>query len=202
MARAKRISVFFRKVLLSDSKASIHYTFPSARITFLNIFAKDEIYHEYRDFVISSGVVDVGTRRGYCVTFNCSDMSEEPEKEITGYTFDRAAKKRDRRAVTAQEEEGARIIGGKRHVGSGAIEGLKSDASSDYWQQEAKQTRAQSIGLKLEWLDKITREARTQGKHPMLFIRFTESASHIIADDDWVVIPAKDFESMEQSRCS
>lgn len=118
-----------------------------------------------------------------------------------GFSFDgRGEKKRARRRVSAQEEDGARLIGGIRHVGSGAIKYLKSDASSRSWQQESKQTEKESLALKLEWLDKISREAKKQDKNPMLFLRFTNVSKFVTVDSDWVVIPARIFRAMD-GRC-
>lgn len=118
-----------------------------------------------------------------------------------GFMFDgRGEKKRSRRRVTKQEEDGANLIGGRRHIGSGAIPGLKSDASSKRWQQEAKQTEKMSIGIKVEWLDKITREARTQDKKPMLYIRFISLPSWCVLEKDWVMIPATAFGEMERNQ--
>jgi hypothetical protein len=98
----------------------------------------------------------------------------------------------------AQEDEGAELIGGKRHIGSGAISGLKSDASSEIWQQEAKQTGGKSFRLSLDVLSKITSEARRQDKKPMLFLRFTDIPDEMVVDDDWVIFPAKFFGNSQE----
>jgi len=117
------------------------------------------------------------------------------EKTIRGkpFMFGIDSAKKARRRVTEQEEDGARLIGGRRHVGSGAIAGLKSDASSEDWQQESKQTAGRSIGLKLEWLNKIYVEARQQNKKPMMHLRFTNIPEYMTVYQDWVVIPADIF---------
>jgi hypothetical protein len=124
-------------------------------------------------------------------------MIDEDQDPVLGFVFGRDEKKRMRSLVNEQEEEGARLIGGRRHVGSGAIEGLKSDASSSRWQLEAKQTAGKSIGVSLEWLEKISREARSQDKHPILFLRFTRIPSDMVIEEDWMVIPASVFERMD-----
>jgi hypothetical protein len=113
-----------------------------------------------------------------------------------GFEFGQGDAKRSRRAVNCQEEDGARVIKGKRHVGSGAIPGLKSDASSDVWQQEAKQTAKKSMSLKLDWLYKISFEAKQQRKRPMMHLRFTEIPEGMAVEQDWVVIPAAVFAKM------
>jgi hypothetical protein len=101
--------------------------------------------------------------------------------------------RRSRRKVVEQEKDSAVLIGGRRHIGSGALPGLKSDASSGIWQLEAKQTEKKSIGVTLDWLEKITREARTQDKRPMLHIRFLDIPDGMVVDRDWVMIPARFF---------
>lgn len=142
---------------------------------------------------ITVSVRGLETERRFLAAWDCSGLKNEPEP-VKGFQFDgRDAARRSRRAVTAQEEDGAALIGGQRHVGSGALSDLKSDASSSLWQQEAKQTKAKSIRVTLEWLEKISREARNQDKMPMLFIRFTDVPEHMVVEDDWVVIPASAF---------
>lgn len=88
--------------------------------------------------------------------------------------------------VLAQEEKAAAMVGGKRHAGSGSSRYCKSDASSDRWQIECKQTEKESLGVKLEWLEKIAREAVNKQKWPMLCVK--------IQAEDWVMIPKWIFE--------
>ena len=90
--------------------------------------------------------------------------------------------------VLRHEKEAASLVGGVRHRGSGASAYRKSDASSDDYQVECKQTKKKSIGLKLEWLQKITSEALSRGREPMLHIRFLETSSD--CPGDWVCVPA------------
>jgi hypothetical protein len=134
----------------------------------------------------------------HILEWDCSEMTAPP-KELRAFNFDgRTDAKRSRRVVTAQEEEGASLIGGIRHVGSGALSDLKSDASSETWQQEAKQTKHKSFSLKLDVLEKISKEARAQDKQPMLFLWFTAVPDHMAVADDWVIIPATVFAQMER----
>lgn len=201
MQRSK-IASLLRKIVLADPRSNISYQSQAGKVLawFYSAIAKDDICSEYSDIVVRAEKPRV-IRRAEDVVFPVQfDVGKpELEKPVTGYSLaDARGHKAARRAVTEQEEEGARIIDGQRHVGSGAIEGLKSDASSGRWQQEAKQTAGKSIGLKLEWLDKITREARIHDKRPMMFLRFTDSPRHIVAEDDWVVIPKSVFEAMRK----
>ena len=96
-----------------------------------------------------------------------------------------------RKSVTQQEGDAAELIGGHRHLASGSIPSLKSDASSDEWQVEAKQTRHKSIRVTLGWLQKIQDEARD--KYPALHLRFTDIPEPMTVHRDWLVIPASVF---------
>jgi hypothetical protein len=96
--------------------------------------------------------------------------------------------------VLTHESFAAELVGGKRHAGSGAMDGLKSDASSDDWQVECKQTEKRSMIIQLDWLEKITREATGCGKIPMLHLRLLAAEADI--QKDWVCIPAKVFEKL------
>lgn len=95
-------------------------------------------------------------------------------------------------SVLDHEEEAAKIFGGERHRGSGALTGLKSDASSKDFQIECKQTEKESMRLELKWLEKITNEAVGKQKIPALHIRFTECRN--VAAKDWVMVPAFHWE--------
>lgn len=97
--------------------------------------------------------------------------------------------------VKNQEEESAAMVGGSRHAGSGASRYCKSDASSDEWQIECKQTEKQSMSLKTEWLEKIQHEAAGKGKMPMMHLRFTGMAKDI--PEDWIMIPKWVFERIQ-----
>ena len=90
----------------------------------------------------------------------------------------------DKHTVFSHETDAAELVGGKRHRGSGASPWKKSDASSNVFQVECKQTGNESLSLKLEWLTKIEREAMGCGKVPALHVRFLKNQS------DWVMIPA------------
>lgn len=150
------------------------------------------------DYKAPTDVTRMTTERFFVIIWDCSEIGRvEPSSNI-GFAFGKNEAKRARKRVSEQEEEGARIIGGRRHVGSGALSDLKSDASSAEWQQEAKSTKHKSFGLKLEILEKITREARVQDKKPMVFLRFTDIPDDMSVESDWVVIPKSVFEELEE----
>jgi hypothetical protein len=98
-----------------------------------------------------------------------------------------------------QEEDAAKMIGGSRHIGSGAIDGYKSDASSKRWQLEAKSTISKSVPVDLSILDKITREAKEADKKPIVHIRFMRIQQGVIASPDWVMLEADVFERMRKT---
>lgn len=96
--------------------------------------------------------------------------------------------------VFEHEEEAARIIGGSRHRGSGASPWMKSDASSDRYQLECKQTAHASMTMQWEWLAKISMEAAGQGKTPGMHLRFLRDVPGV--SQDWVMVPAREFERL------
>lgn len=131
------------------------------------------------------------------IRWDCSSMGK-PDSSFKPFEIGDDRGKRIRKSVYEQEDYAAKIIGGERHVGSGAIRFLKSDASSDKWQVEAKQTSRKSITVSLEWLQKIQDEATTQQKHPMLMLRFVNIPEPFTVHKDWAVIPADTMGPGEQ----
>lgn len=100
-------------------------------------------------------------------------------------------KRNDPQDTTAQENHIAKLVGGKRHRGSGSSVWKKSDASSHDFQIECKQTEKESIRVTLEWLEKISEEGAFQSKNPALHLRFLNASNKI--DKDWVMIPERIF---------
>jgi len=98
----------------------------------------------------------------------------------------------DKDTVLDQESNAGRLVGGKRHRGSGSSPWKKSDASGPKFQVECKQTGAESLRVTEDWLKKITLEATACGKEPALHVRFLKSQS------DWVMIPAYVFKRLIQ----
>lgn len=96
--------------------------------------------------------------------------------------------------VFDHETEAAKLIGGERHRGSGASVWKKSDASSEQYQMECKQTGNDSISIKWEWLEKITLEAAGQGKTPVMHLRFLRESP--TTSKDWVMVSGAEFERL------
>ena len=190
MAKKKTISAIVQKCLEIDPKARIVTSGGKLNVVFNGAIKKDSICSELEDYIVSSSRIE---EHVYLVVFDSSKVVPDSEP-IRLVGFGDTIKKRSSDSVLRHENEVADSIGGFRHIGSGAFKDLKSDASSDVWQAEAKQTSLKSIGLKFSWLDKITREARQQDKLPVLFVRFVDSPRGSVAEDDWVVIPKTVFE--------
>jgi hypothetical protein len=89
--------------------------------------------------------------------------------------------------VEEHEGDAANSVGGERHIGSGRLQGLKSDASSEEYQVECKQTSKQSLSVTLEWLEKISTEAMGRGKVPIMHFRFLNAPPAV--SKDWVLVP-------------
>jgi hypothetical protein len=195
--KPKKISSLVNHVLSRDADASVYYTgreenrlhvlFTSYKAYF---FLKEEIDLD----IVTSGTTSDGFW-SFTIVWDCSSIGEK-KLDVEPYCFGDSVK-RDREKINEQEDRLGEIIGGKRHIGSGAIEGYKSDASGDYWQGEAKSTKAKSFNISLIVLKKITLEARTQGKKPIMHIWFKNNDT--VAEDEWVMITADEFERMNDS---
>jgi len=215
--KPRTVASLVKKVLDADRESRFKYQpesdltgtddeYPQLCVWFKSARAYSELKEEIDLPILEFDKVDlfVGLekRQRYFIIWNCHSVVR-PEKEfqrVRPYDYDG----RDdaailRKKVTEQEDDGAAMIGGTRHSGSGAVDKLKSDASSDKWQQEAKQTVHQSFRLTVDVLDKITREARAQHKQPMVYLRFTNMPTEKIAPDNWVIISEESFRAMSGS---
>jgi len=196
MAKQRRLSALMSKVAVIDPDYKFmgilrHINGVSLRVSLSNLNAfislrEDvdlKIVHKYSNY-------DTGS---YSLEWDVTGI-EFIKKEVTPYKFDgRDDAKRNRKASIEQEEEGALLIGGRRHAGSGAMSWLKSDASSERWQMEAKHTGGKSIRVTLDWLSQISIEAREQDKWPIVYIKFSDVPGGMVASDKWVIIPVDVF---------
>lgn len=130
------------------------------------------------------------------IVWDCSSISDGDSGQVKPYAFNDSKAGKVHEEVVEQEEEAAELVGGHRHPGSGAIDGLKSDGSGRRFQIEAKGVRGASFSMTLEVLDKIYREARSTSKIPMLHVRFKSVPSSMTVPEDWVAIPASVFKEM------
>ena len=68
------------------------------------------------------------------------------------------------------EERVLNNMGADQTIGSGAFAGMKSDGIKGVFRIECKATNKQSMGIKLEWLNKIREEALGTGKTPLVTV--------------------------------
>lgn len=96
---------------------------------------------------------------------------------------------RRRNVGRRSEERAARRTGASRHPGSGALDGLKGDLSLDDFKIESKSTAGKSLSVRLDWLEKIDREAREVGRRPALLLQFTDDLGRLRRGGSWVAVP-------------
>ena len=87
-------------------------------------------------------------------------------------------------------------LGGRARPASGAVLGAKGDIDLGDVLMEAKSTTALSMTLKLDWLLKISNEARAEHKSPSLMISFTHPDGRQRLDGEWVAIPRHVWEAL------
>lgn len=126
--------------------------------------------------------------------FTKKKRSDDPLRGFRQKTVETGKIKSSGSTVYDHEDDACRMIGGKRHAGSGAISGLKSDGSSKRYQVEAKQTEHMQIALKMEWIEKITMEAVGKARVPLIHIRFLNCP--IGVDGDLVVVSSREFKKL------
>ena len=90
------------------------------------------------------------------------------------------------------EKNLARRLGAGLTPASGAA-GAKGDMVVGAWLVEAKSTTGDSLGVKYEWLAKISREAGLSGKTPALALTFVDTDGKPLSDGKWVCLREEDF---------
>jgi hypothetical protein len=93
------------------------------------------------------------------------------------------------RAGRVSEKRTTKSFGGQQTPASGAIEGMKGDFRVKDFLFEHKSTKNDSLGLKFDWLAKISKEALFTNKRPILSISFTTESGHSIPNGDWCLVP-------------
>lgn len=86
-----------------------------------------------------------------------------------------------------QEARVAKGMGGKTQKGSGSVDFNKGDVKTTELLIEAKRTDKDSLSVKKEWLEKITREAIAYNKVPALSIEFDKTERFV--SKDWIAVP-------------
>lgn len=94
------------------------------------------------------------------------------------------------------EKRAAKRMGGRQQPGSGSQQHSKGDIKLERFLVESKSTIHESLGLKLEWFRKISKEAIDINREPALAIQFVDGAGRTIPDGDWVAVPARVFKEL------
>lgn len=80
--------------------------------------------------------------------------------------------------------------------GSGAVDGAKGDFGLTEFLVENKCTEHRSLSLKADWLDKISKEARAEGKAAAVAIQFVDRSGNSQREDRWVMIREDEFSEL------
>lgn len=92
------------------------------------------------------------------------------------------------------EKNLAKRMGAKLQPGSGNMEGAKGDMVIPEFLIECKATAFPSMYLRLEWLDKIVKEALEKNREPALAIQYVSSHNgEPVRNGSWVAIPERLF---------
>lgn len=103
-----------------------------------------------------------------------------------------------KRLFKKQERQVAKATRGKKQPGSGNIEGYKSDVRvRGKWRIECKLTTKNSRRIELAELEKIRSEC-SAGEVPAFTVRYVDGQTRRTLEE-WVMIPAKEFERFVQS---
>jgi len=88
-----------------------------------------------------------------------------------------------------QEKRLAKKLGGQRQKGSGSQPYSKGDVRTVELLTEAKRTDKKSISIKVQYLDKITKEATSYDCVPAVAIAFEDTPP--LVPKDWILVPAE-----------
>jgi len=97
-----------------------------------------------------------------------------------------------------QENRVAEELNGARRPASGSRPGKKGDVAAGNFLIEAKATGGNSMAIHLRWLEKITTQARGEGKDPAVVISFENAPTGIPAT--WTMVPMSVFKSLLPNR--
>jgi hypothetical protein len=94
------------------------------------------------------------------------------------------------------EDETAKRTGGRRVPGSGNQLGRPGDVTGTEDFQELKATKKTDTRIQLSWLRDAAYQAMTQGKHPIVNMRFVKLTPP--CPQDWVLIPADVYNDLKK----
>lgn len=98
------------------------------------------------------------------------------------------------------EKKAAKRLGGRTRAASGAVTGYKGDIVLPSFLCENKSTRNASLSIKLDWLEKISREAASEGKAPVLTVQFTDGNGNPVRFGRWVLVEESVFEEVKRAQ--
>ena len=116
-------------------------------------------------------------------------MSDGPKPKVFEQNYDRAKKS------TREENRVAEKLGGRRYKRSGGLAWSRHDKTTDggdlankdmHIEHKRVEPDTKSIGVKREWLTKVTEGANRRVKIPGLVISFEQPRGH---EQDWLMIP-------------
>ena len=110
--------------------------------------------------------------------------------------LDRQAKHAIGKAGRKAEKRLGKTLGGRARPASGAMDGAKGDFDLGAFLLEAKSTTGKSMSVQFEWLAKIGREARREGKTPALSVSFVTEDGRPVIDGEWVLVPMHVFKEI------
>lgn len=96
------------------------------------------------------------------------------------------------------EKNLAKRLGGRQTPASGAVDGAKGDIVLPNSLCEAKSTIKDSIGIQYGWLNKISGEALSQNRFPLLSVVFTTENGNPKPRGSWVMIPEHIFKELTE----
>ena len=98
------------------------------------------------------------------------------------------------RSGRKSEKRLTKDLDGRARPASGAMAGAKGDIDLGPFLLEAKSTTQASMSVKFDWLLKIAREARAEGKSAALAISFVNDEGQALLDGEWVVVSKQKFQ--------
>ncbi|HEY0817230.1 MAG TPA: hypothetical protein VGD46_00530 [Rhizobacter sp.] len=98
------------------------------------------------------------------------------------------------------ERKASTRLGARLTPASGAIASAKGDFAAGDFLCENKSTTNASLSLKLDWLQKISREALPKGKTPALALQFVNADGTPEKAGSWVMIPEHLFKELLDGR--
>ena len=103
-----------------------------------------------------------------------------------------------RRKGLAAEANLSRRLGLRQVRGSGSQQGWKGDVIGDLFLIESKSTSNRSLGVKLAWLDKISKEALGRSRTPALAVQFVDEEGQAVRGGSWIMVPETTFKELTE----